>query len=141
MWRAVHEVAGLTQMGGQEVGAEVLKGRKVLGFAGIGNPGALGATLRKMGATVVGELVYGDHHDYEQADLQQLERRAEQSGAEMLVTTEKDAVKLEGLDRARNNKRLHWLGIRMTITGQRERFAEMIEKAAGNQRHDGESHD
>jgi tetraacyldisaccharide 4'-kinase len=70
-----------------------LAGEKALAFAGIGRPGKFFATLRGMGARIVGTVAFPDHCDYSPAVLRRLTRRARAEGA-MLVTTEKDAARL-----------------------------------------------
>jgi tetraacyldisaccharide 4'-kinase len=70
-----------------------LAGEKVLAFAGIGRPGKFFATLKAMGAQIVEAVPFADHCDYPPAVLRRLQRRALAEGA-MLVTTEKDAVRL-----------------------------------------------
>jgi tetraacyldisaccharide 4'-kinase len=70
-----------------------LEGEKVLAFAGIGRPGKFFATLKAMGAQIVEAVPFADHCDYPPAVLRRLQRRALAEGA-MLVTTEKDAVRL-----------------------------------------------
>lgn len=72
---------------------EKLRGRRVLGFAGIGNPAKFFATLREIGAEIVAEKGFPDHHPYRAADLETLGRQAAAVGA-MLLTTEKDAMRL-----------------------------------------------
>ena len=68
---------------------EKMKNRRVYGFAGIGNPSRFFKTLNNIGADLVGEAHFADHHPYTDADLTQLYEEAMQSGAE-LVTTQKD---------------------------------------------------
>lgn len=70
-----------------------LAGEKVLAFAGIGRPGKFFATLKGMGAEIVEAVPFADHCGYPPAVLRRLQRRALAAGA-MLVTTEKDAVRL-----------------------------------------------
>ncbi|MBS7702272.1 tetraacyldisaccharide 4'-kinase [Chelatococcus asaccharovorans] len=70
-----------------------LRGTRVLAFAGIGRPEKFFATLRHIGAEVVGEAPFGDHRPYRPADLQALAARAAALDAQ-LVTTEKDAARL-----------------------------------------------
>jgi tetraacyldisaccharide 4'-kinase len=70
-----------------------LAGEKVLAFAGIGRPGKFFATLKAMEARIVAQVAFADHCSYPAAVLHRLQRRAMAEGA-MLVTTEKDAVRL-----------------------------------------------
>lgn len=72
---------------------EKMKNRRVYGFAGIGNPSRFFKTLNHIGADLVGEAHFADHHPYTDADLTQLYEEAMQSGAE-LVTTQKDWMRL-----------------------------------------------
>jgi tetraacyldisaccharide 4'-kinase len=77
-------------------GADV-SNRKVLAFCGIGNPAAFDAQLDASAIRRVGSQWFGDHHAYTSDDLAMLRDLARQRGAETLVTTEKDWVKLSGL--------------------------------------------
>ena len=72
---------------------EKMKNRRVYGFAGIGNPSRFFKTLNNIGADLVGEAHFADHHPYTDADLTQLYEEAMQAGAE-LVTTQKDWMRL-----------------------------------------------
>ncbi|CAI2719456.1 tetraacyldisaccharide 4'-kinase [Nitrospina watsonii] len=71
-----------------------LQGRKIGLFCGIGNPADFKASLEALGAEVVSKFAFPDHYAYRAEDLQEIEARAVKAGAELLVTTEKDAVKL-----------------------------------------------
>jgi tetraacyldisaccharide 4'-kinase len=66
-------------------------------FCGIGNPSAFFADLRKWEFSVVGEEAFPDHYVYRIEDLARLEKRALSSGATVLLTTEKDMLKLQSL--------------------------------------------
>jgi tetraacyldisaccharide 4'-kinase len=69
-------------------------GRTVLAFAGIAAPERLGETLVALGAVVRDLVAFPDHHSYQPRDLDAVVRRARTVGASVLVTTEKDAVRL-----------------------------------------------
>jgi len=71
-----------------------LRQRRVVAFAGIGNPQAFASTLAQLGSDVVALLVFPDHHPYSAADWQAIVDLACQRHAACLVTTEKDAVRL-----------------------------------------------
>lgn len=73
-----------------------LAGRPVLAFAGIGRPEKFYATLSETGAQIVGRRSYADHHRYTRADMALLVEAAKAAGAEQLVTTEKDLVRIVG---------------------------------------------
>jgi tetraacyldisaccharide 4'-kinase len=77
-----------------------LHGRRVLAFAGIGDPGRFFRTLRNAGVNVAAEKAFPDHHPYAADDIAALVAAA-QRDALMLVTTEKDMVKLRGLPGAK----------------------------------------
>jgi tetraacyldisaccharide 4'-kinase len=75
---------------------DALRDRSVLAFAGIAAPERLGETLVAHGAIVRDVVAFPDHHGYGRGDLEAVARRARMVGAGMLVTTEKDAVRLAG---------------------------------------------
>jgi tetraacyldisaccharide 4'-kinase len=70
-------------------------GRKVLAFAGIGDPQKFFATLNAAGIDVAARASFPDHHRYTAADAQDLLARAQTKGL-MLVSTEKDLMRLSG---------------------------------------------
>jgi tetraacyldisaccharide 4'-kinase len=67
--------------------------RRVIAVSGLADASGFHAMLRELGANLVRAIEYPDHHDYGPADWENIVRAA--SSAEMLVTTEKDLVKLE----------------------------------------------
>jgi tetraacyldisaccharide 4'-kinase len=69
--------------------------RKVLAFAGIGDPEKFFATLGEAGIAVAERAGFPDHHPYTAADAQDLIARA-QANSLMLVSTEKDLMRLSG---------------------------------------------
>lgn len=81
------------QSGSPAAGREV-QCRRALAFCGIGNPKAFFSGLRKWGVQVSAEVAYRDHYQYGWGDLHRLEQRARASGAEVMLTTEKDLANL-----------------------------------------------
>jgi tetraacyldisaccharide 4'-kinase len=72
---------------------DVLAGRRVLAFAGIGRPQGFVDVLSEAGAEVVATRWYRDHHRYGADDLDRVVAEAAEHDA-IAVTTTKDAVKL-----------------------------------------------
>lgn len=73
---------------------ESLPPRRVAAFCGIGNPHGFRRTLEKLGVAPVGFRSFSDHHPYSSADVGDLARWAGSLGADLLLTTQKDLVKL-----------------------------------------------
>jgi tetraacyldisaccharide 4'-kinase len=75
-----------------------LDGRRVVAFAGIGQPEKFFAMLRALGAEVAACHSFADHHGYTPGELARLRQRADALEAS-LTTTEKDFVRLGSNDR------------------------------------------
>lgn len=73
---------------------ETVRGKKVMAFSGIGNPSSFEQTVSDQGALLIRAVRYPDHHDYAMSEMQKLMQQAADVGAEALITTEKDAVKI-----------------------------------------------
>ena len=71
-----------------------LTGARVLAFCGIARPETFFDQIRAMGGSLVDSVAFPDHHWFSERELGALKERFYQSGAELLITTEKDAVRL-----------------------------------------------
>jgi tetraacyldisaccharide 4'-kinase len=71
-----------------------LRQRRVMAFAGIGNPLAFAATLTQLGAEVAVNVAFPDHHVYTAHDWRTIVAMAQEQRVSCLITTEKDAVRL-----------------------------------------------
>lgn len=67
-------------------------------FCAIGNPGSFFEHLRREDHTPILARTFPDHHVYDQSEIDSLILEARRIGARGLITTAKDAVKLQGLD-------------------------------------------
>ncbi|MDB5741479.1 MAG: tetraacyldisaccharide 4-kinase [Alphaproteobacteria bacterium] len=72
-------------------------GQSVFAFAGIGRPEKFVASLETSGAIVTGSCFFDDHHAYGEGEIEQLKAIA---GETVLVTTEKDFVRMPVAQRA-----------------------------------------
>jgi tetraacyldisaccharide 4'-kinase len=74
-----------------EADGSAFAGKPVFAFAGIGRPEKFVTSLEASGATVIGSCFFADHHPYSEDEILELRAIA---GEAMLVTTEKDFVRL-----------------------------------------------
>src|ERR1044072_834671 len=70
---------------------------RVGAFCAVGNPSSFFESLRSLGYELGLERAFADHHAYTQSDVDELNQLARQTGANALITTAKDAVKLKGM--------------------------------------------
>ncbi len=81
---------------GVESGIETIQHQPVAAFCGIAHPSDFFQSLEQVPVHIAKQNTFPDHHDYSADDLKAIENRAQQAAAKMIVTTEKDAVKLKG---------------------------------------------
>jgi tetraacyldisaccharide 4'-kinase len=74
-----------------------LRGKRVLAFAGIGDPGRFFRTLRASGIDLVRERSFADHHPFSKNEIEALTNEAKRDGLTP-VTTEKDMARLRRAD-------------------------------------------
>lgn len=76
-----------------EDGSEVA-GRLVFAFSGIARNDDFRSTVEGLGCRLAGFKAFPDHYPYRHGDVDHLKRVSEASGAELILTTEKDAVRI-----------------------------------------------
>jgi tetraacyldisaccharide 4'-kinase len=76
-----------------EAAVAALRGKRVLAFAGIGDPPRFFRTLRAGGIDVVAEKAFADHHPFSDNEIETLVAQAKREGLTP-VTTEKDLARL-----------------------------------------------
>ncbi len=91
----VHAPLSLVSRQGIEEPIASLAGRRVAAFAGIGNPAGFRHTLEGCSCRPVAFWEFPDHHAYTRGDLASLSAWARELGAEVLVCTRKDLVKID----------------------------------------------
>jgi tetraacyldisaccharide 4'-kinase len=104
-----------------------LAGLRLLAFAGIAVPEAFRATLAGLGVEVVALVTFGDHHWYRAEELRRLNDRAGALGAQGLVTTEKDWVRLRRLPLP--PRPVHVLAVRLDLVTGLGQWRAAFERA------------
>ena len=96
-------ISRMRATGIRQLAAEQLHGigtlpSPVAAFCGIGNPSSFFNLLLTNGVQVIHTETFPDHHHYSPADVNALSEQAKRLGAQTLITTAKDAVKLRNFD-------------------------------------------
>lgn len=115
---------------GSAYGPEFLKGKRIAAFAGIARPEAFRETLISMGADLVSFTGFKDHYVFSVDDFRGLIAEKERRGAEYLMSTEKDWVRLEGLIPGYPD--MAFLEIQFTFVSGREEFFDMVRERYKN---------
>src|SRR5436190_10860315 len=102
--------------------AEFDPDEKAFAFCALGNPKNFFETLRRAGVNLAGELCFPDHHKYNHEDVSAIENAAKSAGASRLITTAKDAVKLQNLQFSLPC----FVGVIETVIDDPVRFRELV---------------
>jgi len=94
---ADHVHAALLMREGEKLPVDALRDKKFFAFSGVASPTSLKKQFEAYGPTFAGFRAFPDHHAYTSVDLDQLVGEASAAGAEMIVTTQKDWVKVQSL--------------------------------------------
>jgi len=110
--QAVHNPTKLVSIGGDgEFDPDWLSGRKIVAVSSIGNPSAFEKTLDKLHADVLKHYVFPDHHVFRPSEVVSVAGFAAERGADAVVCTQKDEVKLSMPERPP----VPWLSLRIEI--------------------------
>lgn len=91
---AKHGVSKLCDLKGNMKPLFWLKGKRVLIFSGLANPVNFEKTISMLEPKSIERIDFKDHHNFKAKDIAYIKKKSEIMGAEYIVTTEKDLVKL-----------------------------------------------
>ncbi len=72
-----------------------LKGKNVCAFAGIAQPDSLKKAIKATGAQIASFDIFPDHHCYSPKELKTIRNNFLKNNADLLITTEKDGMRLQ----------------------------------------------
>jgi tetraacyldisaccharide 4'-kinase len=84
---------------GERLDLEMIKGRRVASLSGIAQPESFEKSLINLGAELVYSKRFADHHRFSQQEILNVINRGKKRQAELIITTQKDAVRFPKLDR------------------------------------------
>ena len=105
-------------------GLELLRGRRLAAISGIAAPQSFEAFLETLGGKLVHAERFADHHRYRQQEVIDFVNDSLDRAADMIITTEKDAVRFPKLDR--RDLAIYFLRVEIDILSGEESFNECI---------------
>ena len=106
---------------------ESVKGKKALAFSGIANHISFEKSLEGIGIKKLKHLKFPDHYPYQENDLEKIENEAISLGADFILTTEKDMIRIPPLGESKVP--IYWVKIELKIArGEKELWDLIKEK-------------
>lgn len=84
---------------GERMGIEYLAGKRVASLSGIAQPESFEKSLESIGAELVYSKRFADHHRFTQQEVINAINRSKKRQAQLIITTQKDAVRFPKIDR------------------------------------------
>lgn len=111
---------------GERCGLDFLQGRKVASLSGIAQPESFERSLIKMGGNLVYSKRFADHHRFSQQEILNAINRSKKRMAEMIITTQKDAVRFPKLDR--RDLPIYFMRVEIKILNGADDFRDCVRK-------------
>lgn len=104
-----------------------LKNKRVACLCSIGDPRSFQTSLQNLGARVMKNFVFMDHHAYKKEEIEIIVQECLQENIQTIVTTQKDAVKLACLPKIFNERvNILCLQINISFIKGKDEFLERI---------------
>ncbi|HCU86765.1 MAG TPA: tetraacyldisaccharide 4'-kinase [Verrucomicrobiales bacterium] len=103
-----------------------LKGRKVATLSGIAQPESFEQSLVEQGAELVYAKRFADHHRFNQQEILNAINRAKKRRAEVIITTQKDAVRFPKIDR--RDLPIYFIRVEIKILAGAKDFEDCVRK-------------
>ena len=111
---------------GERKPLDFFRGHKVAALSGIAAPRGFEETLERLGGELVHRKRFADHHRYTQQEILDAINAARDRGAEAIITTEKDAVRLPLLER--RDVPVYFLRVEIELLSGEEDFNALISR-------------
>jgi tetraacyldisaccharide 4'-kinase len=111
---------------GKREGLDLLAGKKVASLSGIAQPESFEQSLVKLGGELVYSKRFADHHRFTQQEILNAINRAKKRQAEIIVTTQKDAVRFPKIDR--RDVPFYFMRVEIKIVAGANDFQDCVRK-------------
>ena len=117
---------------GEVLPLEFLKGKFVAAISGIAVPESFEEKLTDYGANVLFHRTFADHHSFSQKDVDSFMRRCVRRDADIIVTTEKDAVRFPRPEEM--DVEIYFLRIEVDILSGQEVWEKLVDRVCCEKR-------
>jgi tetraacyldisaccharide 4'-kinase len=107
-------------------GLSFVSGKKTVLVSSIGDPAYFEDTVEDLGAMIIEHMKFNDHHDYRTKDVERIIKICDVKAPDLLLTTEKDAVKFARMSFSFGRYSMMALAIRMDIASGRELLIDRL---------------
>ncbi len=111
---------------GERKGLDFLAGKKVASLSGIAQPESFEQSLIKLGGTLAYAKRFADHHRFTQQEILNAINRSKKRQAEIIVTTQKDAVRFPKIDR--RDLPFYFMRVEIKIVAGANDFQDCVRK-------------
>jgi tetraacyldisaccharide 4'-kinase len=111
---------------GQRSELSLIKGRKVASLSGIAQPESFEHNLINSGSELVYSKRFADHHRFTQQEVLNAINRSKKRQAEMIITTQKDAVRFPKIDR--RDLPIYFMRVEIKIVAGADDFQDCVRK-------------
>ncbi|MDR3377743.1 MAG: tetraacyldisaccharide 4'-kinase [Verrucomicrobiae bacterium] len=111
---------------GERRGLDLLKGKQVASLSGIAQPESFEQSLVKLGGELVYTKRFADHHRFTQQEILNALNRAKKRQADIIVTTQKDAVRFPKIDR--RDLPFYFMRVEIKIVAGANDFQDCVRK-------------
>jgi tetraacyldisaccharide 4'-kinase len=111
---------------GERRGVDFLTGKKVASLSGIAQPESFEQSLVKLGGELVYSKRFADHHRFTQQEILNAINRGKKRQADVIITTQKDAVRFPKIDR--RDLPFYFMRVEIQIVAGANDFQDCVRK-------------
>ncbi|MEE8423797.1 MAG: tetraacyldisaccharide 4'-kinase [Thermodesulfobacteriota bacterium] len=123
-------VSFINQRDGKKETLDFVKGKRLLTVCGIALPDSFVETLNDLGGLVYNKIIFPDHHHYTTTNIEHIKRSS--SDVDIIVTTEKDGVKLSKIIPADLDIYMLEIDIEMSEEARFKEYLKNVLEESGN---------
>lgn len=127
---SVHQPLGLYKIDNPNelLDPEIFKGRSATLFSGIGDPDSFEKIIKNTGIKIGLSFRFRDHHNYSQKELDKIIGSSQDKNSDLIITTQKDAVRLSSIRNTHDRIQIFVLRIGIKIIENEDRLHNRLLK-------------